>query len=66
MFADRQIYLLPEGFRSFADMHLGDEFLSIVLYRIFSTAQDMANRFVIVDAKTNDKVIKFYERNGIA
>lgn len=51
-------------FDAFADMHLGDEFLSIVLYWIISTAQNMGNRFVVVDAINKDKVIKFYERNG--
>lgn len=51
-------------FDTFADLHLGDEFLSIVLYWIISTAQSMGNRFVVVDAINKDNVIKFYERNG--
>lgn len=51
-------------FDKFANMHLGDEFLSFVLYWIVTNAQSMGNRFVVVDAINNDKVIKFYERNG--
>lgn len=51
-------------FDAFAGMHLGDEFLSFVLLWIISEAQHMGNRFVVVDAINNDKVIKFYERNG--
>jgi len=51
-------------FDAFADMHLGDEFLSFVLLWIISEAQQMGNRFVVVDAINNDKVIRFYERNG--
>ena len=51
-------------FDAFADLHLGDEFLSYVMYWIISRAQNMGNRFVVVDAINKDKVIRFYERNG--
>lgn len=51
-------------FDVFAGMHLGDEFLMFVLFWIIENAQSMGNRFVIVDAINNEKVIRFYERNG--
>ena len=51
-------------FDAFADMHLGDEFLTFVLFWIIDNAQSMGNRYVIVDAINKEKVIKFYERNG--
>lgn len=51
-------------FDKFADKHLGDEFLTFVLYWIMATAQHMGNRFVVVDAINKGKVIDFYERNG--
>lgn len=51
-------------FDHYANMHLGDEFLTFVLYWIVTNAQRMGNRFVVVDAINNEKVINFYERNG--
>lgn len=51
-------------FDTFADMHLGDELLAFVLLWIISEAQQMGNRFVVVDAINNEKVINFYLRNG--
>ena len=51
-------------FDAFSDKHLGDEFLSFVILWIISEAQQMGKRFVIVDAINNEKVLKFYERNG--
>ena len=45
-------------------MHLGDEFLSFTLLWIINNVQQTGNRFVVVDAINNEKVIKFYERNG--
>lgn len=51
-------------FDAFVDLHLGDDFLSFVLLWIITETQQMGNRFVIVDAINNKKVIDFYERNG--
>lgn len=51
-------------FDAYAHLHLGDEFLSFVLLWIINEAQNMGNRFVVVDAINNPKVINFYERNG--
>lgn len=51
-------------FDRFADLHLGDDILSFVILWIISEGQKMGNRFVVVDAINNEKVIKFYERNG--
>lgn len=51
-------------FDAFAEMHLGDEFLSFTLLWIINNVQQTGNRFVVVDAINNEKVIKFYERNG--
>ena len=51
-------------FDAYSDKHLGDEFLSFVILWIISEAQQMGKRFVIVDAINNEKVLKFYERNG--
>lgn len=51
-------------FDAYSDKHLGDEFLSFVILWILSEAQQTGNRFVIVDAINNDKVLRFYERNG--
>ena len=51
-------------FDAYSDKHLGDEFLSFVILWIISEAQQIGNRFVIVDAINNEKVLKFYERNG--
>ena len=51
-------------FDAYSDKHLGDEFLSFVILWIIYEVQQMGNRFVIVDAINNEKVLKFYERNG--
>lgn len=51
-------------FDRFADLHLGDDFLSFVILWIISEGQQMGNRFIVVDAINNEKVIHFYERNG--
>ena len=51
-------------FDSFAGKHIGDEVLSFIKSWFIDPLNKTGCRYIIVDAVNNDKVIKFYKRNG--
>jgi len=50
-------------FDKFRALHLGEEFMQFVLSWILTYAQNMGNRFVVIDAINKPKVLQFYEDN---
>ena len=50
-------------FDKYADKHVGDELMTFVLTWLHRNAMEMGNRFLVVDAINNEKVIEYYQRN---
>lgn len=51
-------------FDKYASMHLGDELMQLIKYWVVTQAQQVASRYLLVDAVNHPAVLRYYERNG--